>query len=74
MNTDSQCQMLLRHFITGGKITGLEAVLKMGIMHLPRRIKDLKDGLYDGLFWPIDSVTVCRRLGRTYAQTKDRTT
>lgn len=54
MIEDSQCQLLLKEFITGGSVTGVEALRKFGIMSLPRRIKNLKDGKHDGLFWPIE--------------------
>lgn len=42
----SQCQMLLEHLQEGKSITHLEAFVKYGIAHLPRRIKDLEERGY----------------------------
>ena len=42
----SQCQMLLEHLQAGRSITYLEASIKYGVAHLPRRIKDLEERGY----------------------------
>lgn len=50
-NINSQYGMLRTHFLQGNRVTGLEASIKFGISHLPRRILDLKESgmilLYD---------------------------
>lgn len=40
---NSQCKSFAEHLKEGNKITGLMASVKFGVMHLPRRIKDLKE-------------------------------
>lgn len=43
MNTDTQNAQILTHLKNGKSITFLEALNQFGVMHLPRRIKDLKE-------------------------------
>lgn len=43
MTPDSQCSRILAHLQGGNSITGLEALLLFGCIHLPRRIKDLRE-------------------------------
>jgi hypothetical protein len=59
---ESQNKQLKKHFNKGGSITGLEALMKYGIGHLPRRILDLKEKGY-----PIESkfITVKKANGKT---------
>jgi len=52
-NFMSQNEMLKHWLDQGNTITGLEASIKFGIGHLPRRIKDLKDDKY-----PVDDKTI----------------
>lgn len=39
----TQCFRIALHLKAGNRITGLQALDKFGCIHLPRRIKDLKD-------------------------------
>ena len=47
MRTDSQNAKILAHLKAGGSITFWEAAEEFGVMHLPRRIKDLKESGHD---------------------------
>ena len=40
---ETQNQQILVHLKKGGSITFWDAVADFGVMHLPRRIKDLKE-------------------------------
>lgn len=41
--TTSQNKLIAAHLQSGKRITGLQALREFGIMHLPRRILDLKE-------------------------------
>ena len=41
--SDSQSTRILQFMKAGGSITGLEAVMLFGCLHLPRRILDIKE-------------------------------
>jgi len=43
MSTATQNARILRHLKAGKSITFWDAVSDFGVMHLPRRIKDLKE-------------------------------
>lgn len=47
MKPDSQCSRILAHLQGGNSITGLEALHLFGCIHLPRRIKDLRENGHD---------------------------
>ena len=44
--TQSQTKAIRAHFDAGNTITGLEALRRFGVGHLPRRILDLKERGY----------------------------
>ena len=46
MTTETQTKMVRNHLEMGLRITGKKAFSQFGIMHLPRRIKDLKEAGY----------------------------
>lgn len=39
----SQNEAIKQHLVSGGKVTALMSVRMFGVIHLPRRIKDLKE-------------------------------
>ena len=41
--TLSQNEAIKQHLINGGKVTALMSSIMFGVVHLPRRIKDLKE-------------------------------
>lgn len=41
--SESQNKLILAHLAEGNRITGLGALRKFGVSHLPRRILDLKE-------------------------------
>ena len=46
MSTTTQTAMVRKHLDMGLRITGLQAIREFGIMHLARRILDLKEAGY----------------------------
>jgi hypothetical protein len=59
--TTSQNKRILAHLKTGQTITGKWAMLEMGVMHLPRRILDLKEAGHN-----ITDVWEVNRNGKRY--------
>ena len=59
--TTSQNKRILAHLKTGRTITGKQAMLEMGVMHLPRRILDLKEAGHN-----ITDVWETNRNGKRY--------
>lgn len=55
MKTNTQCYQILTHLLEGKNLSHLTAVKLYGIMQFHARLKELREGAYDKLLWPIKS-------------------
>lgn len=64
---DSQCKMLLLHLLQDKKISGAVAFRKFGILSgFHRRLTDLRTGVFDGKFWPVNYGTWAEYGGKRF--------
>ena len=55
---ETQSQKILTHLLEGNHLSHLTAVKLYGIMQFHARVKELKEGSYDKVLWPIRSKAI----------------